>query len=277
MKTKAACQYAIVRFLPYAETGEFANVGVVVACPERNYLKAKFAPVNRTQRVTQFFAGLDARIYREALKYLIKEVERVAHDVELSNLPADYAFDTVTRPREALLTFGQQRAVLADAPDQALEALYNRFIERDFATKEYHEQILTSGVGRLLTGARLRPYFNDQAVGDEAFNVKFPFVSNHPDAPKLVIKPLYLAQDEPNKIYDHGGIWVTRISRLQKHRHLGPKNTLFAIEEPKPGSAKRYKAAEEIVNELRDLGVGVIPATDQEALLEFAELGKPIY
>jgi len=27
---KFACQYAIVRFLPYLETGEFANVGIVM-------------------------------------------------------------------------------------------------------------------------------------------------------------------------------------------------------------------------------------------------------
>lgn len=33
---KLACQYAVVRFLPYAETGEFANVGVALACPVRN-------------------------------------------------------------------------------------------------------------------------------------------------------------------------------------------------------------------------------------------------
>ncbi|MGH8147921.1 MAG: DUF3037 domain-containing protein, partial [Rhodanobacteraceae bacterium] len=25
---RLACQYAVIRFLPYAETGEFANVGV---------------------------------------------------------------------------------------------------------------------------------------------------------------------------------------------------------------------------------------------------------
>ncbi|HVK54151.1 MAG TPA: DUF3037 domain-containing protein, partial [Burkholderiales bacterium] len=28
-----ACHYAIVRFLPFVETGEFANVGVVLFSP----------------------------------------------------------------------------------------------------------------------------------------------------------------------------------------------------------------------------------------------------
>jgi hypothetical protein len=278
MNTKVACQYAIVRFLPYAETGEFANVGVVVACPERGYLKAKFTPVARTQRITTFFDGLDARIYRESLKYLIKEIERVANDVEHGKIPAGFAFDGVTRPREALMTFGAARAMLADTPDLALDALYKRFIERDFATKEYHEQILTNGVGRLLAGARLKPYFEDRLVGDDAFNVKFPFVATHIDAPKIVIKPLYLAHDEANKIYDHGGAWVTRVRRLKKHQLLDADMALFAIDEAQyDGNEKRRRAAREIVSELKDLGAHVVDATNKSAILEFAELAKPTY
>jgi len=29
---QSACNYAMLRFLPYPETGEFVNVGVVVNC-----------------------------------------------------------------------------------------------------------------------------------------------------------------------------------------------------------------------------------------------------
>ena len=36
-----ACHYAIIRFLPYPETQEFANVGVVLACPESGYFGFK--------------------------------------------------------------------------------------------------------------------------------------------------------------------------------------------------------------------------------------------
>ncbi len=38
---KLACRYAILRFLPYTETGEFANVGVVLACPATGYFGFK--------------------------------------------------------------------------------------------------------------------------------------------------------------------------------------------------------------------------------------------
>lgn len=279
MKTKVACQYAIVRFIPYAETGEFANVGVVLACPELSFLQAKLSPISRTQRVTGFFHGLVPRIYREAMKYVRAEIVRVADAVAEGSLPAHYAFDSIARPREALITFSQTRVILAESPAQALDELYERFIDRDFATKEYHEQLLTKGVNRLLTGARLRSYFEDRAVGDETFSVKFPFVSTNPDVPRLVIKPLFLAQEEPSKIFEHGGTWVQRIARLRKHRLL-PGHTLFAVDIPMTGTgaaAKRMGAAKEIVGELKDLGVQVVQATNQRAVLDFAEQAKPTY
>lgn len=277
MNTQVACQYAIARFLPYAETGEFANVGVVLACPEANVFLARFAPVNRTQRITDFFDGLGARIYREALKYMVKEAQRLTDDVATGRVPARFAFEGATRPREALMTFGHPRVILASTPQDALDTLYNRFIERDFATKEYHEQMLTKGVGKLLAKVNLKSYFDDRAIGNDVYNVKFPFVSTHQDAPQVVIKPLFLAHDEPSKIYDHGGIWVTKIRRLKKHQLL-PENTLFAADEATyDDNAKRRNAAREITAELRDMGVKVVPADDQAGIIQFANLAKPIY
>lgn len=38
------CNYAIVRFLPYPETSEFVNLGVVVACPSRRYFGLQMMP-----------------------------------------------------------------------------------------------------------------------------------------------------------------------------------------------------------------------------------------
>ncbi|PKH70328.1 DUF3037 domain-containing protein [Stenotrophomonas sp. Betaine-02u-21] len=278
MKTKYACQYVIVRFVPYAETGEFANVGIVVSCPGTGFFGARFSPVNRTQRVTDFFQGLGPRIYREALKYVKAEIDRMAVEVGQGRVDASFAFDSATRPREALVTFSTARVILGESPRATLDALYKRFIERDFATKEYHEKILTNGVGHLLVGARLKPYFSDATVGDDTFNVKFPFVSINPDAPKVAIKPLFLGQDEPNKIFEHGDPWVAKIARLEKRRRL-PSRTLFAVGWPADGGNinKRQQAARDVASELMARGVQVVDVSDTGAILEFAEQAKPIY
>ncbi|TAM57619.1 MAG: DUF3037 domain-containing protein [Rhodanobacter sp.] len=53
-----ACQYAIIRFLPYAETGEFANVGVVLACPATGYFGARLMPVNEDRPHHRFLRAV---------------------------------------------------------------------------------------------------------------------------------------------------------------------------------------------------------------------------
>lgn len=35
--TRIACQYAIVRFAPFVETEEFANVGIIMIAPKQRF------------------------------------------------------------------------------------------------------------------------------------------------------------------------------------------------------------------------------------------------
>lgn len=106
-----ACQYAIIRFLPYAETGEFANVGVVLACPATGYFGARLMPTRKTSRITGFFEQLDKRIYREAMAYLKAELDRLGDLVRERGAGnqgfVQQTFAGLIRPREALLRFGE--------------------------------------------------------------------------------------------------------------------------------------------------------------------------
>jgi hypothetical protein len=42
------CQYAVVRFMPFAETREFANVGIVIIAPKLG-LRIAWTPILRVQ------------------------------------------------------------------------------------------------------------------------------------------------------------------------------------------------------------------------------------
>lgn len=55
--TKQAGVYAIVQFRLYVETGEFANVSVVLTSTGHRYID--FRLLRRRGRVTQFFRELD--------------------------------------------------------------------------------------------------------------------------------------------------------------------------------------------------------------------------
>lgn len=273
--TRLPCQYAIIRFLPYAETGEFANVGVLLACPASGYFAARLMPTKRTGRITGFFEQLDARIYRESLKYLRDELERVQQAAQQGTGPQrpvmiQQLFADLTRPREGLLRFGDIRVVLAEDPEAMLERLFARFVERDFASKEYHDQLLIRGVREVLTKANLRQYFKPEEIGNDYVHVQVPFVHVRDGAPALAIKPLGLDKDDPNQVLDHGGHWVERVHRLRRHGLL-PAEMLFAVKKPVAGNAKASKAADEIVDDLRNAGMEVALATDTRTITEFAK------
>ncbi len=88
-----ACRYAVVQFLPYAETGEFANVGIALLCPDTGYFGFRLQNARRTKRITGFFERLDRSIYVRALDLFQQELGRVkAHfDTEAINTSGDAA------------------------------------------------------------------------------------------------------------------------------------------------------------------------------------------
>ena len=60
--------YTLIRLLPQADAGEFANIGVVLACPETGHFG--FRLWQKQRRLTQFFD----EITRDLLVKLRKEL-----------------------------------------------------------------------------------------------------------------------------------------------------------------------------------------------------------
>ena len=61
--------YTLVRLLPQSDSGEFANMGVVVACPALGFFD--FRLITRYRRITQFFEEFN----RELFTQVRREVE----------------------------------------------------------------------------------------------------------------------------------------------------------------------------------------------------------
>ncbi|MEJ2407708.1 MAG: DUF3037 domain-containing protein [Candidatus Thiodiazotropha sp.] len=156
---KTPCQYAIVRFTPFVETGEFANVGIVMMAPKARFFGFKLL-MKRRKRITDFFKELDAQVFRSAMKDLNEELGRVrdllkAHgfDRRFKVNDEDFAkgiFAEMIRPRETIVRFGEPRVVLAEEPKKTLNELYAFYVERDFVTKQYRETVLEKGIRNLL-------------------------------------------------------------------------------------------------------------------------------
>lgn len=277
---RIACQYAIVRFAPFIETGEFANAGVVMMAARERYFGFRLE-TQRYGRVTRFFEELDARLYRATLFDLRDELERI-HGVlkengfdrrmKDNNLQlAQELFTEVTRPRESIIRFSEPRVVLTSDPKRKLTELFGYYVERNFVTRQRRETLLEKGMRQWLNQVRIGERFVRERIGDEDYHATFPFVELHEGQPVKVIKPLDLAQDSPSRILDHCGAWVFRLEQLRKRDYL-PEKTMFAVAGPEEETldGKRGAAFHEAVDMLEDKRVTVLPFDDRDRVERFA-------
>ncbi len=271
-----ACQYAIIRFLPYPETGEFANIGVVLACPDAGYIDAKLMPSRRTRRVTGFFDQIEAKVVRAVVVDLQREIERIKGWVAERPHPDNamlvrQAFDNLTRPRETLMRSSEARVVLAAEPAVTLSELYARLVEREFDGNAQQDRQAERAVRAIIRGANVRGGFSPGSIGDDELHAFLPFVRMHGETPVAAIKPLDLAKDEPTKVFDAGGLWVDRVHRMRR-RNLLPDHMLFAVRAPDArAGAAVIRAAKEIMSDLREAQTDVATTDDVAGITRFVE------
>lgn len=267
--------YSIVRFMPFVETEEFANVGVVLYSPSGNdfafrILTARFA------RITSFFEHVDGATLRRTMSQVRQELDRLA--IEFRAAPARHGaavgmrlWQELLKQKSSQIFFSGERVVLADRPtDEQVQALFGRYVERDFAPRESTEQLLNRRVAGWLRTAELAARFREATVGNEEFHVKFPFVEQSNQAPARVIKPLALTQSDSVKVLEHGGHWIQRLRNLHK-RNVLPPHVLFAYDGDAHDESRLGEARRDVLQDLNALGVRTVPITDDRSVLAFAE------
>jgi hypothetical protein len=258
------------------ETGEFANVGIVMLCPDAGFFEFKL--LARVRRITAFFEELDSGIYRRAAKDFKLELKRIrnwlAHqpnrtmDVEL----AHHLFGELTRQRETMMRFDNVRVVLAEDPAQQLDELFGHYVERNFATKAYHEKLLDKTVRKVLVDAKLNKQYQPETLGDLAtYHAKLPFVHREAGRAVKAIKPLYLAHEDPAQIYDHGWAWLGKVNKLRALKLL-PEQVLFPAQGPGEDRGERFDIFQEITTQMAANDVFVIPSLQPEKIIEFARI-----
>ena len=269
---KLACHYAIVRFLPYPETGEFANVGVVVACPETGAFEYKLLR-RKFGRVTKFFDEIGDKVCSHSLALFDKELSRIRSSVnerQHSSEDLRSLFKVLVHPREAIVRFSESGVRLSDNPAEMVESLFQFYVERNFVTQEYKEKELVQRVRNVVQGLKLSRPFRQKSIGDELAQASFPLVQMGEDKPIKVIKPFFLAQNAPSKIIAHGGAWVDKVQRLRRRRLL-PEATLFAIDGTGENEGNRFLAYQEICEDLERLDVQVIRSFQEQKIIDFAQ------
>ena len=268
-----ACNYAVLRFLPYPETGEFVNLGVAVHCPATGFFGTAFEG-RKTKRVTDFFPELDHDVFKAARRAIAAELGRVGrtiareNDMELGRR----VFRELVRIREAVFRFGEIRTILTDDPATLAGRLFAQYVNRKFAEpKAYQETVMAQRYYEALR--RFRPgkvFRREKLVGTGTYHVRIPITTEElgsNDAPQRAIKPLDLQRAEPTAVTEHGDLWIQRVRRL-KAIHRMPERFIFAVRQPAGGA--EADAAQSIIADLKREDVIVIGAEETDRLLELA-------
>lgn len=266
-----AARYSIIRFLPYTETEEFANVGVVLFAPTARFFDFRLS--NKWRRIGGFFEGLERRVFGEGVRAFSEELVRtrdMCRDLLAAGpTSAQQIFEDLVRHREALFRFSPVRAILTDTPEAKLADLFEHYVEHAFATPEYHEALIERALRGTLRREGLGQRFRPAKLGTEGMRFGVPFAEmDAAGHARRVIKPLHLAHDDPIHILDHGSQWVGRLRHLERVKAL-PDALLLAVAGPE-GDGVRQEAYEEASRGLRDTGAILVPAKDETRILTFA-------
>lgn len=271
---KKVCNYTIIRFQPYPETGEFINIGIALVTNSGEF----FFRVEQTKskRVTDFFYTLDKFIFTQARQELINELGRVKAIVDCAQdtkKTALHFFKVLISPRETMVRFSEPGTMLIEDGEQAVNMLFDYYVNLSFATKEYQQQNLEKQICQILECANLKKAYKEARIGTDSYSIRFPFVKTDDGKTVQAIKPLSLNHNESSKIIDQGAIWLGRLHKLSQHGNT-PKDMLFILCAPDE-QLTLQKAYIEVASELADHpNVRVFDnIQSQEALIRSIESG----
>lgn len=256
--------------MPFLETEEFANIGVLLFAPKTGYYNFRLAP-KRFARVTDFFDDLDDGIYQKGLNIFETELKRITADhAYLTGKNQLSAFQEVTRLREGVFRFGNMSAIFCEDPSKKIHELYDYYVGRDFVTKEYREQVMVKSLrGGLRKNVTEMSFVQKDLVGELSTAIKMPLVATVEDYFKI-IKPLAFNHHKPMSLLEHGEKWIGRVKRLLNNDTVQPNNMLFTVEKPTKSNSDLDAAYLEVEREMLNLGVNVLPFADKQAIYQFA-------
>ncbi len=273
MTNNTQCMYAVIRFMPFAETREFANIGIVVIAPKLGLYDFKLAP-KTFNRVTKFFDDLDGVVYKHAIEGFEEELKRIrnylVHNHVQGKRLVDY-FKEITRARESVLHFGEVGTMLTDNINVAVDKLYERLIGRNFTeSKEYKEQqmirVLKSQLtAKLPSGIR----YTKQNLKADMYEIPVPLATRVNDSYRI-IRPLAFEQKNVLLAMEHGEAWVNRLKKLINFDVVQADKALVAFEKPVHRKQEFMKVYEDVDGEIKNLGALTKDYGDTDSIIQFA-------
>lgn len=269
--TKYAMRFAVIRFMPYIQTREFANIGVILTCPRTGYFNYQIE--HRYSRLSKFFNHFNAQIYKAVTQAFADELERIK-EIATHATPEQVRamLDHIARPREAVILTGQVGATIAPNPDNELTRLFAYYVNHDFAEKQHGEAELTKTIQSLVRQVKARFPFKEELLGNPAgFHARLPLVQKENNGEiRKIIKPIYFGQKDPADIYHKSDKWIASIKRFKNQGIIKSPEILFAYQAPLQPSQAQSNALKNVLDELADNQIITVDKSQSKHILQFA-------
>jgi hypothetical protein len=125
---KIKCNYSIIRFLPYTETGEFANIGIVLYIPAYQRLVYKLLNPKQNERITHFFKQINKSMFRDTLHIIQDELERIKKLLAQNHTNQINLYNELIRPRQDIIRYSKNRILLSTEPDVKVNDLFKNYV-----------------------------------------------------------------------------------------------------------------------------------------------------
>ena len=126
MPKRSSFDYAVIRAVPLVDRGEFLNVGVILFCRTRRFLKARIQL--DVDRIATLAPSLDLPALEEHLKVIPRIAAGDPEAGPVSALPLAGRFHWLVAPRSTVVQVSPVHCGLCEDPDAALEDLMRRLV-----------------------------------------------------------------------------------------------------------------------------------------------------
>lgn len=126
MPALSSFDYAVVRVVPRVERGESLNVGVILFCLERDFLRARIEVDG--SRLRALWPETDLDLVRQHLETIPRICAGTPEGGPIARLSLRERFRWLVAPRSTMIQVSPVHAGLSDDPERTLEELFGRMV-----------------------------------------------------------------------------------------------------------------------------------------------------
>jgi len=266
---KVICKYSIIRFQPYTETGEFANIGIVLYVQDLQRFVYKLLSAKQHERITHFFKPMTKSLFSNTVRIIQAELKRLQNLSSLSPARNVDLYNELIRPREDIIRYSENRVLFSSEPEKKVVELFQYYVQRNFTQHNEHENQMNERVRALLQENHLAEQFKRHYVGDKKkYGLYFPFVSTN--AHQTIIKPIQFRQRGSNELINYGLVWLGKMNQLMRYGYIQPEDTLLAYQAPDSQKGELFEAFEDIRTQIEDTGIVTADIKKPQQIMTFA-------